>query len=291
MSKIYIFEMFMRDGLQSLQKKYNIYQKINFLNILIDNGIKNIEFGSTVDKKLLPQMDNSFDLWEYIKTNIDNNELIFTMLITSKKNLLKSIKNNIQSFGLLCALNDDFSIKNLNKNYFKSIQDMLDQLDLIYSICDIKVVHVRLYLSCFFSGNSAIIKFLMNKLINIINQYKIKPLNLDIVLCDTFGNLDLDNLEGKILLIEEIDRNLIKYIGLHLHKKKFLKFIEKALQYQITKFDSSIIEIGGCPFTGKEHIENINTITLCDYLIKNNYEININYEKLNLIHNEISNNL
>jgi len=26
----------------------------------------------------------------------------------------------------------------------------------------------------------------------------------------------------------------------------------------LNAFDSSIIEIGGCPFTGKEHIENIN---------------------------------
>ena len=84
---VYIFEMFMRDGLQSLPTIYSLDHKISFLNNIYNSNIRNIEFGSTTNEKLLPQMSNSFELWNYISENY-NDKSKFTMLISDKKSLI-----------------------------------------------------------------------------------------------------------------------------------------------------------------------------------------------------------
>ena len=90
---IQIYEMFMRDGLQSLDKIYSLENKKFFIDCLIKCNIKNIEFGSTTNPKLLPQMKESYELWVYLNEKNLNNNLI--MLITNNTNLKKSIDYNI----------------------------------------------------------------------------------------------------------------------------------------------------------------------------------------------------
>ena len=88
MKKVKIFEMFMRDGLQSLKKIYSLDQKKIFINNLLKANMKNIEFGSTTSPKLLPQMNNSYEFWQYLKNKEEyvknKNDYKFTMLISDK---------------------------------------------------------------------------------------------------------------------------------------------------------------------------------------------------------------
>ena len=115
--------------------------------------------------------------------------------------------------------------------------------------------------------------------------------NIDIVLCDTMGLLTESLL---IIILEEIIENnelkdIEKYISLHLHTtNKFHSYIDIALNFKINKFDSSILNIGGCPFSGKKNNGNINTLELVKYLEQKNYDTNIDYHKLEYIEKDIS---
>ena len=60
------------------------------------------------------------------------------------------------------------------------------------------------------------------------------------------------------------------------------------MYYNINKFDSSILNIGGCPFSGKENFNNINTINLIKYLESKNYKTNIDIDLLEKMEGEIS---
>jgi isopropylmalate/homocitrate/citramalate synthase len=317
--KVQIYEMFMRDGLQSLSTIYPLTKKLNFLNNIYSCNIKNIEFGSTTSEKLLPQMGGSFDLWNNVSIDKTYKLSKFTMLITDKRSLIKSLNNNIISFGLLSSISDSFAKNNLKTDASKSFENMMEQFDLIYNnnkrkdinnstnlillddqnINENKKFHTRLYLSCSFGGqNENLDEEYLNKLNKYILKiydkikfYNLNDDNVDIVLCDTMGILDTNIFNKVISKINEIN-GINKYISLHLHTdKNFYKYIDIALLNNIYKFDSSILNIGGCPFSGKKNIGNINTLDLATYLEKNNYDTGINIDLLKIIEKKIENDM
>jgi len=281
-NKIKIYEMFMRDGLQSL-KPYNFDQKKLFLNQIMKNNFSCIEYGSTTNNKLLPQMNNSFELWNYIKDHENyNNKINYTMLVPHKLN--ECIASNIRSFGLICTISDNFAKSNLKKTADESIDNMLSQLDNIMLLSE---YHVRIYISCSFGeppdGNLEIES--LNKLINLLEKIQIKikenyiePDNLDIVFADTVGSITEQKIDN---ILKNVNNDLIDYISLHLHSdKNFYPYINKSLEYNIKKFDSSLLGIGGCPFAKKETVGNISTYSLVKYLHLQGYNTNLN---LNLL--------
>jgi isopropylmalate/homocitrate/citramalate synthase len=142
--KIKIYEMFMRDGLQSL-KPFSLEQKKIFLNQIMKNNYYCIEFGSTTNSKLLPQMSNSYDLFDYIKNINENTKIKYTMLVTNEVN--NCIELGIKSFGLVCSISNSFAESNLKKSADQSIDILFNQLDKIILLPD---YHVRLYVSCSF---------------------------------------------------------------------------------------------------------------------------------------------
>lgn len=305
--KIHIYEMFMRDGLQSLNKTYSIEDKICFIDLLYNANFRNIEFGSTTNPKLLLQMDNSYQLWDYIKKTYIYDDTCnehhtkssvktnFTMLVTNQANLQKCIKSNIKSFGLLSSLSDQFGIKNLNKNSDDSFQEMFFQLKIIYENRRNNDYHTRIYLSCFFGTIEETFDdtyekkciYYLNKIMNFIKIYKLEPENIDIVLCDTYGVLDDKNLDLILQNINSYEPDIIKYISLHLHcNTDFYNLINSGLKNNISKFDSSILNVGGCPFSGK-NIHNINTYELVKYLEEAKYKTSLDYKKIKELEEKI----
>lgn len=297
MKSVKIFEMFMRDGLQSL-KPYPLSKKINMFNIINRNNFYGIEIGSSTNSKLLPQMDNSIELWNTIKPEFTN-ELLFppnykkpkhlTMLAPSKINPL--ITHDIRSFGLLTSVSEDFSKLNLNKSSFDSFIHLLDQINNINILYN---YHIRIYISCAFGDfpDGKITLASMNNLQTLIkilkikiNELNLKPTDLDIVLCDTIGNADCNDINN---VLNHIDRDLIEYYALHLHSDiKFEPLINVGLLYGISKFDTSMLGIGGCPFSKKKMVGNISTYNLVKYLKDNNYKTNLDLELLKNTENKL----
>jgi len=64
---IKIYEMLLRDGLQSLKQTYSLEDKIRMFNFIEEMGLKNIEFGSMTSEKILPQMSKSLELYDLKK--------------------------------------------------------------------------------------------------------------------------------------------------------------------------------------------------------------------------------
>lgn len=297
MKSIKIFEMFMRDGLQSL-KPFPLSKKINMFNIINRNNFYGIEVGSSTNSKILPQMANSIELWNTIKPEFTN-ELLYpsgykkpkhlTMLAPSKINPL--ITQDIRSFGLLTSVSEDFSKLNLNKSSFDSFIHLLHQMNEINILHN---YHIRVYVSCVFGDipDGKITLMSMNNLSTLIkilkikiDELKLKPTELDIVLCDTIGNANCHDINN---VLNYIDMDLMKYYALHLHSDtKFEPLINVGLSHGITKFDTSMLGIGGCPFAKKKMIGNISTYDLAKYLSDNNYKTNLDLELLKNTENKL----
>jgi hydroxymethylglutaryl-CoA lyase len=303
LDNLVIYEMILRDGLQSLKEIYNIEQKYSIFELILETGINNIEFGSLTSKKILPQMANSLDLYDLIKQNNHNNYCDLIMLCPSISGLELCLNKSIQRISLLCSVSEKFSWKNLNCSRDTSFNSMLKQLNFIIEN-DYKFDLIRIYVSGSFGSNwedfdTDYINYLIKIIESIYIFARLHNINydkLDIVLSDTFG---LANDSNMILVYEQIKsefpQDIFKYIGLHLHTEQIVKkhndieynssigfenLINISLNYLIKKYDSSILGIGGCPF-GEENLKgNLSTIDLLLYLQKLGYNSDIDLLKL-----------
>jgi len=156
---------------------------------------------------------------------------------------------------------------------------------------------IRVYLSCSFGSkwevndNKYIDKLV--HYIKILYEYGLKNSisykKFDIVLADTIGILNAERLNTILDIInKELQEEVFNYIGLHLHcDNNFEDLIDISLKYNIYKYDSSMLGIGGCPFSENKLVGNISTYDLIKYFNSHNILTNIDINKIDICNKKI----
>lgn len=86
------------------------------------------------------------------------------------------------------------------------------------------------------------------------------------------------------------NKDLSNYLGLHLHSDGYFEeLIDIGLKNNIYKYDSSLLGIGGCPFSKSKNIGNIPTTQLIKYLHSLGYITNMDVNELINTENIIAN--
>lgn len=295
MSNIKIYEMFMRDGLQSLNKIYSLNTKLAFFNLLNQCNFHCIEVGSTTSPKLLPQMANSFEIYEKIQKNPNTK---YTMLVPSINKVQETINSSVESFGLVCSVSENFAQKNLKKTSRDTILNVLQQMDLITKY--VINPHIRVYLSCSFGSpwenfDKEYLTKLELYILELLDYAKYKKFtsnNFDIVISDTVGLSSVKRTEEILkMLWFNINTDSTYYLAMHIHSKEneFTKIIDSCIYNNIFKFDSSMCGIGGCPFAEDEAFGNIPTVKLVSFLQALGYCTNYNINMLRHCEKELIN--
>jgi hydroxymethylglutaryl-CoA lyase len=294
MKSVKVYEMFLRDGLQSLKTIYTGPQKIQMFNALNRAKYDCIEFGSTTNPKIIPQVGGSFELWNHIKPLLKHNTK-YTMLVPSNTHLARVKDVGINSVGFITSISDEFSKRNMKMTSDESFAQTKEMITdtLIYN----KDAHIRVYLSCSFgcpwSGFTETHVRRINTMVNELNDisYKnnISRDNFDIVLSDTVGMCDKYMMSGVLGGIEDLT-----YTGLHLHmagkkngmelEQDFKGIIDVALSRGIMKYDTSLFGVGGCPFakatSSTDVIGNLSTIPFIKHIKEIGMPINVQLDKL-----------
>lgn len=269
--KVKIYEMFMRDGLQSLSKTFTLKKKLQFIDLLNQCNFHCIEFGSTTSPKLLPQMANSFELFESMNKKLNTK---YTMLVPGYNQTQKALDNGISSFGLVCSVSEIFAHKNLKKTSRETIDNVKNQIDLITKN---QTPHIRVYLSCSFGSpwedfNVQYLNNLKTYVADFIEYAKLNKIssdNFDVVISDTVGLSSQKRTEEILkMLSSNVKLEDMGYLATHIHAKDidFHIPIISCIKNNIWKFDSSICGIGGCPFAEDDALGNISTVKLIDFL-------------------------
>jgi hydroxymethylglutaryl-CoA lyase len=231
MARAKIYEMFLRDGLQSVRTIYTVGEKMAMFNILNKCNYNGIEFGSTTSSKLIPQMDGSFELWNHVKRNINNTK--YTMLVPSIKHIHRVQDVGVNSYGFVISVSDSFSARNMKMSSEDSIKQVKEQIHTVMSNSLITDKHIRVYLSCSFGcpwegftvKNLENTKRIVKDLTDLGNLYSLTKDNFDIVLADTVGMCDKYTMNAVLKTIYDSF-----YVGLHLHmpgKKNGLELEQK----------------------------------------------------------------
>jgi len=248
-----LFDVTLRDGLQSLTKIYSLAEKTEILrNIIVNRYPSAIEVGSIVSPKILPQMSESIELFheaQFINIIIAR-PIDLYMLTPNLKSVNIASDHNITNFSFITSVSNDFQKKNTNKN----LTEIKNEIELMMKrVTLIKDSKVKLYISCItdcpISG-----RIDNQKIINeILHYYYTYDEISEICLSDTCGTMEFNNF--KTIIDELLKRNVdFNKISLHLHNQENKQNVKDIIIYGmksgIYRFDvSDMPEIGGCTVT------------------------------------------
>lgn len=244
MKQIKIVEVGLRDGLQNESSVLTVDQRYDLYDRLSQAGIKNIEVGSFVSPKWVPQMAVTTELCALIlsEKSKKKSKVIPSVLVPNAQGMLSAIDSEIEEVALFAACSESFSLKNTNC----SIAESFVRMQKVMALAKEHKIRVRGYLStCFYCPYEGAIS--ESKVVAIAK--KMHELGVyEISIGDTIGAAT----PGQVTSLFKKLKKLIpvKKLAGHFHDTRgvALANILAAFNAGVTVFDSSIGGLGGCPY-------------------------------------------
>jgi hydroxymethylglutaryl-CoA lyase len=267
---IRITEVGPRDGLQNEKVKISTEDKLHYIALLKDSGLKRIESTSFVRPEVIPALADS----EEVSSGLSSFENVeFIALVPNLKGYEKVIKYNYKEIAVFSAASESFTKKNINK----TIEESLVAFKEVTDRARLDHIQVRGYIStviaCPYEG-----KIAPEKVLEVCK--KLEDLGVyEISLGETIGVASPSEV-GELLEL------LLKYYSPaffsgHFHDTYGTALLNTytAIKMGIRSFDSSSGGLGGCPYAPGA-AGNLATEDLIYFLEKEGYETGVDLNKL-----------
>ena len=241
---ILISEVGPRDGLQSIESIMSTQDKKNWIQAEAKAGVREIEVGSFVPAKLLPQMADTTELVRYAKT-IPN--LTVAALVPNFIGAKNAIDAGVDKMCLPLSVSETHSKANLKKNHSQVLQEVKTISQYIKTLDENDRPEFEGNLSTAFGCT------LEGKVSEkAVLSLGVKMMELgcnEVGLSDTTGYANPAQIKRLIrLLKKEVGNENLTSVHLHNTRGLGLANALAALEEGITTLDSSLGGIGGCPF-------------------------------------------
>lgn len=266
---IEICEVGVRDGLQNEKLVVTTEDKLELIRQLVAAGSKKIEVASFVNPKLMPQMADAERLIEQLE---DVEGVTYSALVLSNSGLERLLSTKIKHVQLSFAVSDGFNMKNIRRTTDESIVEMKKIVDKAKSH-DKKInVILGTVFGCPYDGRVE-----LERVMDIAGEFVEVGVD-EITFADTVGLANPNKIAQAVQLFQATHSDFP--LGLHLHNTRGsgLANALAGLQNGITRFDSSIGGIGGCPFAPKA-VGNICTEDFVYMLHEMGHETGLNLER------------
>lgn len=236
---VQIKEVGPRDGLQNEKKWVSTADKINWINMLSDAGVKEIEYSSFVHPKWVPALSDAHEVGKKIKRHPN---IRYSALVPNMKGLELALEAGIDGASVFMSASETHNKKNINK----SIAETYPVLEKVIREAKKAGKHVTGYVStvfdCPYEG-----KMDPETTISVCEQLFRFGVD-DVSLGDTIGTAVPSEVEQ--LLNPLLKRIPKEKVILHYHDTHGMAIanIMTSMEYGITRFDSSIGGLGGCPY-------------------------------------------
>ena len=241
---ILISEVGPRDGLQSIESIMSTQDKKNWIQAEAKAGVREIEVGSFVPAKLLPQMADTAELVRYAKT-IPN--LTVAALVPNFIGAKNAIDAGVDKMCLPLSVSETHSEANLKKNHSQVLEEVKVISQYIKTLDENDRPEFEGNLSrafgCTLEGKVSE---------KAVLSLGVKMMELgcnEVGLSDTTGYANPAQIKRLIrLLKKEVGNENLTSIHLHNTRGLGLANALASLEEGITTLDSSLGGIGGCPF-------------------------------------------
>jgi len=269
MKKILVNEVGPRDGLQNIDIILNVEERLQLIKSLESAGINSLEVGSFVSSKAVPAMEKTDALLKKLSSSNNN----YSVLVPNAYGYKEAKKNNVKEICLVLCATESMNIENINKSIKDTIHEFKEIIDMAKNDQIRSKIYISVAFECPYEG--LVSSDYVYDLTKVFHSYGIN----EIVIADTIG-------AGKPVQVKKLFRKLVKDFGssdfsAHFHDTRLLALsnVKAAMEEGITKFDSCIAGLGGCPFAPGAS-GNLATEDLVSMLHKEGYETGINEEML-----------
>lgn len=239
---ILISEVGPRDGLQSIQAILPTGVKNAWIRAQAEAGFREIEVGSFVSPKLLPQMA---DTAEVVREALSVPGLTVAVLVPNLKGAELAIASGAGKISIPFSVSETHSIKNVRRNHEQMFEEIGRIAELIVALDD--KPHFEAGLSTAFGCTieGPVSEDLVVRSAERLMQCGVAEVGLS----DTTGYANPQQVKRLIRRVQAaVGKEHIT--GVHLHNTRGLGLANAlaAIEEGITTIDSSLGGIGGCPF-------------------------------------------
>ncbi len=234
-----IIEVGPRDGLQNENRPIALEAKVRLIEGLAGAGLRHIEAGSFVSPRWVPQMADSTEVFRHLRRKAG---VRYTALTPNLKGLEQAMSVTADEVAVFTAVSETFCQRNINC----SIDESLERFAPVIQKAREARLPVRAYVSCVwgcpYEGKTDIDTLLS------VCRHLLSAGCYEISLGDTIGVGTAPAVEHTLKqLLREFSTN---ELAVHFHDTygQALVNIDRSLNLGITRFDSSIAGLGGCPY-------------------------------------------
>ncbi|SFA94190.1 hydroxymethylglutaryl-CoA lyase [Lentibacillus halodurans] len=236
---VQIKEVGPRDGLQNEKQRISTADKVHWINTLSESGVKEIEYSSFVHPKWVPALSDAHEVGRRIRRNPD---VRYSALIPNMKGLELALEAGIDGASVFMSASETHNRKNINK----TINETYPVLQEVIQEAKNAGKHVTGYVSTVFDCpyEGKITPEQVTRVCERLAEFGVD----DISLGDTIGTAVPSQVDQ--LLDEVLEQFPHEKVIMHFHDTRGMAIanIMRSMEYGITRFDSSIGGLGGCPY-------------------------------------------
>ena len=237
--KIRVIEVGPRDGLQNEKVRVPASAKVELVERLVDAGLRDVEVGSFVHPKWVPQMADTAEVARRIR-RVDG--VRYWALVPNARGLEFAVQANLTHIAVFLSSSETHNRKNINRSIAESLATVTEVTRTALG----EGLTVRGYIStvfgCPYEGEVDFGRVLD------IGAALLDAGVVQISLGDTTGmGIPPQVREGCARAVETFGT---ERVALHLHDTRGLGLVNaaQALEVGVTTFDSSVGGMGGCPY-------------------------------------------
>ncbi|HEU4970175.1 hydroxymethylglutaryl-CoA lyase [Sphingomonas sp.] len=240
MTFILISEVGLRDGLQSIDRVMPLEAKKAWIKAEAEAGVREIEVGSFVPAKLLPQMADTEELVRFARSLPGLNVVA---LVPNAKGAERAVAAGVHAMSIPFSMSETHSQRNVRKTH----PEMIAEIRAVAAIADAAGVHFAVGLATAFGCTieGAIAEDQVVRLAEQAVAAGAKELSLS----DTTGYADPAQVRRLIRKVKAaVGAEMLTTLHLHNTRGLGLANALAGLEEGITTLDASLGGLGGCPY-------------------------------------------
>ena len=241
---ILVSEVGLRDGLQSIRSIMPTEAKMEWIRAEAAAGVRELEVGSFVPAKLLPQLADTDALVRFARTIPG---LTVAVLVPNLRGAQAAVDAGAHKITLPCSVSEAHSLRNLRRSHAQLLQEARAIAELLRTLPSERRPHFECSLSTAF-GCTLEGAVPQTRVADFAEKFMSAGCD-EVGLADTSGYADPASVRQLIRLVRAaVGKEALS--GIHLHNTRGLGLANAlmALEEGIATFDSSLAGLGGCPF-------------------------------------------
>lgn len=240
--KVEVVEVGLRDGLQNDPAMMDTQGKLEFINRLLDAGIRRMEAVSFVNPKRVPQMADSDDLMARVPRG---KHIKYIGLALNDRGMERAIEAKCEEVNFVVVASDTFGLKNQNADSEKSLavfERMIGVAKNSETACSITIGAA---FGCPFEGEIP-----LDRVVSIAARCAELGAT-EIAIADTIGVADPWEVKRRVSAVQKVIGDLPLRCHFHNTRNTGIANAFAAIEAGVRILDASCGGIGGCPFAPK----------------------------------------